>query len=50
MLGRSPRTLARWAEIGRLVIYRDQFTTIRFVSRAQVIEMLPTAETEEDTE
>jgi predicted site-specific integrase-resolvase len=49
MLGVSTRTLARRAAKGVLTIYRDEHTTIRFVSRAEAEAMLPTAE-KDDTE
>lgn len=42
-LGRSPRTLERWAKLGRFTIYRDDYTTTRFVSASEIDALRPRA-------
>ena len=47
MLGVTVRTVTRRARAGLLTVYRDEHTTLRFYSRAEVLKLLPKAQTEE---
>lgn len=48
ILGVTVRTITRRARAGLLVVYRDEHTTLRFYSRAEVLKLLPTAQPDGD--